>query len=164
MHINCIILIITYIVNKTINSYKIRKITTIIALVIYGLIIEFTPSATRAIIMAIMHQTALILLEKDNFLVNISIASFIILIISPYYLVDTGFLLSFTATISIVYVYKKLRKEVSKNKIIQSISDSLILTISANISLLSSSTFCVISFSFIHIQAVCHESLTINHF
>ena len=133
MHINCIILIITYIVNKTINSYKIRKITTIIALVIYGLIIEFTPSATRAIIMAIMHQTALILLEKDNFLVNISIASFIILIISPYYLVDTGFLLSFTATISIVYVYKKLRKEVSKNKIIQSISDSLILTISANI-------------------------------
>lgn len=133
MHINCIILIITYIVNKTINSYKIRKITTIIALVIYGLIIEFTPSATRAIIMAIMHQTALILLEKDNFLVNISISSFIILIISPYYLVDTGFLLSFTATISIVYVYKKLRKEVSKNKIIQSISDSLILTISANI-------------------------------
>lgn len=133
MHINCIILIITYIVNKTINSYKIRKITTIIALVIYGLIIEFTPSATRAIIMAIMHLTALNLLEKDNFLVNISISSFIILIISPYYLVDTGFLLSFTATISIVYVYKKLRREVSKNKIIQMIADSLILTISANI-------------------------------
>ena len=133
MHINCIILIITYVINKTINSYKIRKLITIGILIMYGSIIEFSPSATRAIIMAIMHLTALNLLEKDNFLVNISISSFIILIISPYYLVDTGFLLSFTATISIVYVYKKLRKEVSKNKIIQSISDSLILTISANI-------------------------------
>lgn len=133
MHINCIVLIITYIINKTINSYKIRKLITIGILIMYGSIIEFSPSAIRAIIMAIMHFTALILLEKDNFLVNISISSFIILIISPYYLVDTGFLLSFTATISIVYVYKKLRKEVSKNKIIQSIADSLILTISANI-------------------------------
>lgn len=133
MHINCIVLIITYIINKTINSYKIRKLITIGTLIMYSSIIEFTPSATRAIIMAIMHQTALILLEKDNFLVNISISSFIILIISPYYLVDTGFLLSFTATISIVYVYKKLRREVSKNKIIQMIAESLILTISANI-------------------------------
>ena len=133
MHINCIILIITYVINKTINSYKIRKLITIGILIMYGSIIEFSPSATRAIIMAIMHLTALNLLEKDNFLVNISISSFIILIISPYYLVDTGFLLSFTATISIVYVYKKLRREVSKNKIIQMIADSLILTISANI-------------------------------
>lgn len=133
MHINCIILIITYVINKTINSYKIRKLITIGILIMYGSIIEFSPSATRAIIMAIMHLMALNLLEKDNFLVNISISSFIILIISPYYLVDTGFLLSFTATISIVYVYKKLRREVSKNKIIQMIADSLILTISANI-------------------------------
>ena len=133
MHINCIILIITYVINKTINSYKIRKLITIGILIMYGSIIEFSPSATRAIIMAIMHLTSLNLLEKDNFLVNISISSFIILIISPYYLVDTGFLLSFTATISIVYVYKKLRREVSKNKIIQMIADSLILTISANI-------------------------------
>ena len=133
MHINCIILIITYVINKTINSYKIRKLITIGILIMYGSIIEFSPSATRAIIMAIMHLTSLNLLEKDNFLVNISISSFIILIISPYYLVDTGFLLSFTATISIVYVYKKLRREVSKNKIIQMIANSLILTISANI-------------------------------
>lgn len=133
MHINCIILIITYVVNKTINSYKIRKIVTIITLIMYGLIIEFSPSATRAIIMALMHLTALILLERDNFLVNISISSLAILMINSYYLIDTGFLLSFTATISIVYVYKKIKKEVGQNKIIQLIADNLMLTISANI-------------------------------
>lgn len=133
MHINCIILIITYIVNKTITSYRIKKIITIIILILYGLIIEFTPSAARALIMAIMHFIALVLLEKDNFLINISISSLIILLISPYYLLDTGFLLSFTATISIVFVYKRIRKQVSNNKIIQQLVDSFILTISANI-------------------------------
>lgn len=133
MHINCIILIITYIVNKTITSYRIKKIITIIILIVYGLIIEFTPSAARALIMAIMHFIALVLLEKDNFLINISISSLIILLISPYYLLDTGFLLSFTATISIVFVYKRIKKQVSNNKIIQQLVDSFILTISANI-------------------------------
>ena len=133
MHINTIIIIITYITSKTIKNIKIRKILLIIILIIYGLIIEFTPSATRAIVMSIIHIIATLLFKKDNFLINISIASLMLLMINPYYLIDTGYILSFTATISIIYIYPKLNKKISNIKLIQKIIDSIELSISANI-------------------------------
>ena len=125
MHINFIVIIVTYIIGKITKDNRLKKKLTILSLILYAIIIDFSPSAIRAIIMANMHILSILLLRPDNFLINISLSSFILLIKNPYYIIDSGFLLSFTATISIVYIFKKIATHTFKNKLLQKIYESI---------------------------------------
>ena len=136
MHINFIVIIVTYIIGKITKDNRLKKKLTILSLILYAIIIDFSPSAIRAIIMANMHILSILLLRPDNFLINISLSSFILLIKNPYYIIDSGFLLSFTATISIVYIFKKIATHTFKNKLLQKIYESIMLSVSANILIL----------------------------
>lgn len=92
-------------------------------------------SAVRAIIMAILAIASKIVYRKNNNAVDIAIACLIILIYNPYYLVDSGFLLSFGATIGIIYIFPMINKIKIKGKIIKYFFEIFLVSISVNISI-----------------------------
>ena len=136
MHITIIILISNTLLNYIIKKYKLKNILLLISIITYGLIITPSSSSTRAIIMASLHIISKLIYKKDNFLVNISLASLSLLIINPYNLIDTGFQLSFIASIGIVTIIPKIERLEIKNKILKYIYISLLVSLSANILIL----------------------------
>lgn len=83
--------------------------------------------------MAIISIISKLLFKKQKFEVTISIASLIILIYNPYYIIDTGFILSFGASIGIIYIFPFLNKLKIQNKIINYFTQIILITISVNI-------------------------------
>lgn len=156
MHIAIIILISNAILDHIIKNYKIKNILLLIIIIIYATIINLSSSSARAIIMAILHIISKLIYKKDNFLVNISLASLILLIINPYNLIDSGFQLSFIASLGIVIILPKIEKLEIKNKILKYIYVSLLVSISANILILPIiiNTFKKISLSMFLIQII----------
>jgi len=136
MHIAIIILISNAILDHIIKNYKIKNILLLLIIIIYATIINLSSSSARAIIMAILHIISKLIYKKDNFLVNISLASLILLIINPYNLIDSGFQLSFIASLGIVIILPKIEELEIKNKILKYIYVSLLVSISANILIL----------------------------
>lgn len=156
MHIAIIILISNAILDHIIKNYKIKNILLLIIIIIYATIINLSSSSARAIIMAILHIISKLIYKKDNFLVNISLASLILLIINPYNLIDSGFQLSFIASLGIVIILPKIENLELKNKILKYIYVSLLVSISANILILPIiiNTFKKISLSMFLIQII----------
>ncbi len=136
MHVSCIILISQKILDKISKSNNKKKIILVILLTIYGLIIGFIASAIRAIIMANLILIAKLIYRKNNKFIDICIACLIIIIYNPYYIIDSGFLLSFGATIGIIYIFLKINKIEIKNKFIKYFFEIFVVNIAVNISIL----------------------------
>ena len=135
MHISCLILIFQKLLDFISEDNRQKKIAIILILTIFGLIIGFVASAMRAIIMAILAITAKLFYRKNNYLIDISIASLLILFYNPYYLVDSGFQLSFVATIGIIYFFPRLNKFKFKNKFVKYFFEIFLVTISVVITI-----------------------------
>lgn len=89
--------------NKLKASRKTKTLILYFFLITFGSIALWTPSASRAIVMIIIHQTGLLLNKKTNFLHSIALAITIILFVSPLYALNIGFWLSITAVAGIVF-------------------------------------------------------------
>ncbi len=71
-------------------------------LLFYCAICNFTPSAVRALIMAVLASAATLLGERSDSLTNISLAAILILLIDPFALFNISFQMSFAATFGII--------------------------------------------------------------
>lgn len=89
-------------------SYKI--FITIFFLIFYMNLTGNTPSIIRATIMASIFLLAQVIERKPNVYNIVSVAALVILIIDPRQLFDAGFILSFSAIISIIVIYPGLEK------------------------------------------------------
>lgn len=154
-HVSYIILGVNAIIKKIKIHKKLGNLFLITFLIFFMYLVGFTPSVTRACIMAILELVANIIFRKSDTYQNLAISSFIILSINPYALLDIGFQLSFGGTIGIVFLEKRLaskeKKNASKNlkeyekenkvsyvkveiqKIMSKIKEISIVTISANL-------------------------------
>ncbi len=166
-HVSYILLGITTFIKKLKIHKKLGKVILIIFLLFFICLVNFTPSVTRACIMAILQLSASILFRKSDIYQNLAISSFIILAFNPYALLDIGFQLSFGGTIGIIIFSKRLQnkkgklKETTKEeklniiklaqKIIGNIKEMCIVTISANLLIVPIMMyhFNTISFTFI---------------
>ena len=150
MHINCIMMIFQKMLDIFTEKSKKKKILMIIILILYGMIIGFIASAVRAIIMAILGITSKLVNKKNNKLIDIAIACLVILIYNPYYLIDSGFLLSFGATLGIIYIFPLMNKNKIKNKILKYIIETFLVSIAVNITIFPITIYFFkrISFSF----------------
>ena len=101
-HVSYIIIGLTYITQNSIMGKRKARVFCIFFLIIFMAITNFTPSVTRACIMAILTLVSEILYKKADIYTNISISALIILLYNPYSLLDLGFKLSFGGTIGIV--------------------------------------------------------------
>jgi len=96
------------------HSYKI--FITILCLLFYMDLTGNTPSIVRAVIMASIFLLAQIAQRKPNSYNIISFAALVILAIDPRQLFDAGFILSFSALLSIIAVYPVLNNWVNSIK------------------------------------------------
>jgi competence protein ComEC len=93
------------------HSYKI--IITILFLLFYMYLTGNTPSIVRATIMSSVFLLAQVIERKPNSYNIISFAALVILLIDPRQLFDAGFILSFSALLSIIVIYPRLEKLVN---------------------------------------------------
>lgn len=148
MHISYIILAVSMLAIKSCGK-KLAPKTTIVFIIAYMFITNFTPSVTRAGIMGIVVLLAKITHNKSDIWTSISISLLIILIYNPYLITNAGVLLSYGGTIGIIIFQKSINlafqklKEKSKilkyknnkilEKILDYIQDTLAVSISAQI-------------------------------
>lgn len=109
------ILIIYGTINKLLSLFNVnRKIIAWISIILIGLyayVVGFPASILRAFIMLFIVELSNQLQIDWYDLNNLSIAAIILLILNPYNLFDAGFLFSFAATFTIIYLYPKIRKK-----------------------------------------------------
>ena len=79
-HVSYIILGLTYVLQNSIIGKKNEKIVCIIFLLFFMAITNFTPSVTRACIMAVLTLFSGIIYRKSDVYTNISVAALITLI------------------------------------------------------------------------------------
>lgn len=106
-HITYIIVALTNTIGKT--NRKFANIFTIIFLIFFMALTEFTASVMRASIMGILTLMASILNRKSDTINNLGISSLILLMYNPYFLLDAGFLLSYAGTIGIILFFDKIK-------------------------------------------------------
>jgi len=147
-HINYIILSIIYLNNKFKISKKIERVFTIVILILFMFLVGFSASVVRAVIMGIMIIGAQLSYRKLDVINSISFSALILLLINPFNILNTGFLLSYGGTIGIVSLSNNLKEffinKSKKNmliltekqyigKLLKYIKEILIITISAQI-------------------------------
>ena len=136
-HIAYIIVGISYLLKLFKVPKKITSIITILVLMLFMYITDFSSSVVRASIMGIILLISLILFRKNDIQTTISISILIILIENPYKILDIGLLLSYFATIGII-CFSKLNKNSKseltlKQRIIEYIKEMALITVFANI-------------------------------
>lgn len=108
----------------------------IICILFFVFLSGASPSVIRAGLMAILAIVANLLERKSNSVNNIFFAAFVLLIMNPVTLMNTGFILSFSGTIGIILlnkvIVKKLRKFISQKTLV----DTIGITLSAQMILL----------------------------
>lgn len=134
MHVAYVIMSIKLIFNSRWIGINKRYILTIIILIIFSCLAGNTPSVTRAVITCIIYTLAKLLHRKADIINSISITILITLINNPFNIFNIGMQLSYAGTIGILMFYPLISKKVKpENKILKYITDSSILSISANI-------------------------------
>ena len=136
-HIAYIITGLSFIFKRLKFPKKLTNILTIVLLIFFIYITDFSSSVVRASIMGIILLISIVLYRENDIQTTISTSILIILIENPYKILDVGLLLSYFATIGII-VFSKLNKEKKtelnlKGKIIQYLKEMILITIFANI-------------------------------
>lgn len=132
-HTSYIILGVGYILTKSKISKKSIYVVTIIVLIIFMFLTNFTSSVIRACLTGILMLSAKIFYCKPNFENNISIALLITLMYNPFLINETGLQLSYLGTIGIVLFSKNIEWIFCKIKINEKIAKILSVTFSAQI-------------------------------
>lgn len=132
-HVSYIIIGLTYITQNSIMGKRKGRVFCIFFLIIFMAITNFTPSVTRACIMAILTLVSEILYKKADIYTNISISALIILLYNPYSLLDLGFKLSFGGTIGIIIFMRFIKKKQEEPKLLNYIKQMALVSICANI-------------------------------
>lgn len=107
-HVSYIILGISFALNKIKLDKKLAKIFTILILIFFMFLTNFTPSVTRACIMGICILISGVFYIQTDFSNSISLALLIILIYNPFSIYNIGLQLSFGGTIGIVLFSKNI--------------------------------------------------------
>jgi competence protein ComEC len=142
MHVGYIIAIVNYMLSKIKMGKKNIKIFSIVLLIFFMELANNTPSVRRACIMAILSVTAVLIKQKSDIINNIAISLFIILVQNPFSIFNTGLILSYSATLGIVFfskIFIKREEKEEQNKFssfIDKIKNIVLISVFVQISIL----------------------------
>jgi competence protein ComEC len=151
MNVAFIILPLTFIFKKLRISNFIASISTILILILFVFIAGFSSSVVRAVIMGIIIMSGKLLKRETDIYTSISAAALFLTFVNPYTVFDIGFQLSFSATISLVMFYPKIKELFSHRYIPDLVSDTLSATIAAQIGVVPITLYYFNNFSTISI-------------
>ncbi len=117
MHVAIISQFIFYIFKKLKIKERSSALLSSLVMLLFMAIVGFTPSITRACIMAIIYFLGVCISKNSDSLNSLGIAVLIICAVNPFAVCDTGLWLSFLATLGIIlcynpikdYIYKKIK-------------------------------------------------------
>ncbi len=107
LHIIYIITVIEFVINKIINSKKIKNIILIIFLILFIIFTGASPSCIRASVMVIINLIAKNIYRKSDFLTNLALSLDLLLILNYYNIENIGMWLSFLGTLALVKIKLK---------------------------------------------------------
>lgn len=86
-------------INKILKGRRnlILNYTSILILIAYAALAEFSPSVVRAVVMIIIHIISKLSFQRYDFTTCASASALFMLLVNPYYLFNTGFQLSYMA-------------------------------------------------------------------
>lgn len=108
MHVQYIILGMTFLLEKVAIGKRKIYILIIIILILFMLLVGFTSSVVRACIMGIILMGAKIVYRKSDIQTSIAISLLCILMNNPYAIYDFGLILSYGGTIGIILFTKPI--------------------------------------------------------
>jgi competence protein ComEC len=108
LHVGYILIIVMTLFSFFRLPYAWRVFSTLAILTLFVLINQVQPSVLRASLMAGFYLISTLLEKRTDPLNIVGISALIILLIRPGDLFHIGFQLSFTAVLSIIYIYPKL--------------------------------------------------------
>jgi len=109
LHVGFVLIILFSLVKLFRLPYRWSKITIIFALIAYAILTGGRASVWRATIMASFYVVAPIFNREANLWNIIATSALILLVFDPNYIFDAGFLLSFSAVISIVFFVNQFK-------------------------------------------------------
>ena len=116
MHVGYVILGINFIFKNLIGKRK-TNILSILILIFYMFITNFSPSITRAGIMGIIMIFSKLIYRKNDIYTSISISLFLILIYNPFLIQNLGLQLSYGGVIGIILFNKSILKFLKNIKV-----------------------------------------------
>lgn len=140
-HTAYIILGISYILNKSRISKRWTHIITILVLILFMFITNFTSSVIRACLMGILVLGAKIFFRKNDSITSISLSLLIILIYNPFLINEIGLQLSYLGTLGIILLNKNVKYLFSNIKISKKVVQLLSITFSAQLMIMPIMTF-----------------------
>ena len=147
MHVSYVIIGMQTILNKLINSRKLKNYIIILILVFFVIITGCAPSCMRACIMSAMLLLSQNFYRKNNFYVSILFTFIVLLFINPFNILSVGMWLSFGGTLGIVLFHKFLLRFLEckfkiKSKFLKSLLSIFLVSFSAQIMLLPIMVYC----------------------
>lgn len=125
---------------------KVRRIAAnlfIIAfLILFVFVTGFEPSVLRAVVMAIILLAAAIIYREPDTYASIAFSCILLLAANPCMLFNVGFQLSYAATLSIVMLYKNIKKLISRRFMPDWITEVLAATVAAQLGVLPITLLC----------------------
>lgn len=113
MHIGILTAFIMYILGLFITSKK-KNVLTIVILIFYLILTGSSISTMRAVIMASVVLLAPIFKRDYDMISSITFSAFLMLIISPLSILSTGFILTYSAVLSMCLLMPKIEKRLDK--------------------------------------------------
>lgn len=133
LHIGFFTLILLFVLKKLkLNKYAQLGII-VFTLSFYSIIAGFSPSVIRAVVMCIVGVVASLLFREKDMLSTLLFSFCLILLVKPIYFFEVGFILSFSAVLSLILFSKQINKVLLKIKIPKKIASYLSASISAQI-------------------------------
>lgn len=126
LHIGIVICIITLIIGRINNLVKFSII--IVFICVYSIIVGFRGSMFRACIFSFIIYLSVFIQREYDGISTLSFVGIVLLIINPFIIYDIGVQLSFLATLSIIYFYRRIDKHI-KCPIVSTTLSASILTI-----------------------------------
>lgn len=104
LHTGILCTIIAIIIKEINKFYKLVILTII--MVLYSIMVGFSPSISRSIVFVVIMYLAIFLEEKRDGICTLSLIGIFLIVNNPYIIYNISFQLSFLATLSIIYFYK----------------------------------------------------------
>lgn len=137
MHLAMIFVAMQYLLTpfrKRRHGKAVSAAITLVVVWLFTLLAGAVPSITRAAVMITCIIIGSMIGRKTNIYNSLAVSAFVLLLADPYDLWDVGFLLSYTAVLSIVVFQQKIYRGLYfQNKIMQGIWNVVSVTLSAQI-------------------------------
>lgn len=113
MHMSIIVVFLFLLMSKLRVNYKIRNIVTLVFVIIYMALTGFSPSVTRAGIMAIFMLVSAIVDSKYDALTALFFSAALLLIANPYLICSASFLLSYLAFLGLLVLAGPIKNRIT---------------------------------------------------